>query len=71
MFSTFLKTNFSFWVTITLSSANAYSLDQWKILSFGKELKGRKQCGLKEKILVISILSFSLNAFSAFPKCKI
>ena len=34
------KTNFNFSVTLILSSANAFNLDQPKILSFGKEIKG-------------------------------
>ena len=33
------KTNFNFSVTFILSSANAFSLDQSKILSFGKMVK--------------------------------
>ena len=43
MFSTLLKTNFNIWVTFTLSSANSFSLDQSKILSFGKELNTKPQ----------------------------
>ena len=39
MFSTLPKSNFNFWVTFILSSANAFNLDQSKNLSFGKELK--------------------------------
>ena len=38
MFSTILKTNFNFLVKFILSSANAFSLDSSKVLSFGKEL---------------------------------
>ena len=38
MFSTLLKTNFNFWVTFILLSANAFNLDQPKILLFGKAL---------------------------------
>ena len=38
MFSTHPKTNFSFAVTFTLSSANAFNLDQSKNWLFGKEL---------------------------------
>ena len=38
MFSTLSKTNFNFLVTVILSSAYTFSLDQPKILSFGKEL---------------------------------
>ena len=37
MFSAHLKTNFSFSVTFMMSSAYAFSFDQSKILSFGKE----------------------------------
>ena len=36
--STLPNTNFSFWVTIILSSANAFNLVKAKILLFGKEL---------------------------------
>ena len=38
MFPTFPKTNFNFSFTFILSSANAFNLDQSKILSFGKGL---------------------------------
>ena len=38
MFSTLPKTNFNFSLPFILSSANAFNLDQSKILSFGKEL---------------------------------
>ena len=38
MFSTNPKTNFNFSVTFILSSADAFNLDQSKILLFGKEL---------------------------------
>ena len=38
MFSTLPKTNFYFSVTFILSSANAFNLEQSKILSFGKGL---------------------------------
>ena len=38
MFSTLPKSNFNFWFTFILSSANAFNFDQSKILSFGKEL---------------------------------
>ena len=38
MFSTPPKTNFYFSVIFFLSSANAFNLDQSRILSFGKEL---------------------------------
>ena len=38
MFSTLPKTNSSFSVTYILSSANAFNLEQSKILSCGKEL---------------------------------
>ena len=39
MFSTLSKTNFNFSGKFILSSANAFSFDQSKVLSFGKELK--------------------------------
>ena len=39
MFSSFPKTNFNSLVTVSLSSANAFTLDRSKILSFGTELK--------------------------------
>ena len=39
MFSTLPETNFNFWVTFILSSANAFNLDQYTNLLFGKELK--------------------------------
>ena len=39
MFSTLPKTNVNFSFTFILSSANAFNLDQSKILSFGKEFK--------------------------------
>ena len=35
MFSTLQKTNFKLSITFILSSANAFNLDQFKILSFG------------------------------------
>ena len=35
---TLLTWNISFWVTLILSSAKAFGLEQSKILSFGKEL---------------------------------
>ena len=38
MFSTLPKTNFTFSFGFILSSANAFNLDQSKILLFGKEL---------------------------------
>ena len=38
MFSTLPKTNFDFLFKFILSSANAFNLDQSKILSFGKQL---------------------------------
>ena len=40
-FSTLLKTNFYVWAIFILSSADAFNLDQSKILSFGKELMAR------------------------------
>ena len=39
MFSTLPKLNFNCTVTFILSSANAFNLDQSKILSFGNELR--------------------------------
>ena len=39
MFSTHSTKNFCFQVTFILSSVNAFNLDQFKNLSFGKELK--------------------------------
>ena len=39
MFSTLPKANFNFSVTFILSSSRAFSLDQCKNLSFGKELR--------------------------------
>ena len=38
MFSTLPETNFNYAVTLDLSSANAFNLDQSKNLLFGKEL---------------------------------
>ena len=38
MFSIYPKKNFCFYVTFILLSANAFNLDQYKKLSFGKEL---------------------------------
>ena len=38
LFSTLSKTNFKFLFTFILSPADAFNLDQSKILSFGKEL---------------------------------
>ena len=47
MFSTHPKTYFSFLIAFKLSSANAFNLDQSKILSFGKEfIKNKKQEGI-------------------------
>ena len=43
MFSTLSKTNFNFSPAFILSSANAFNLDQSKILSFGKELRVMKK----------------------------
>ena len=43
MFSTLPKTNFNFSVAFNLSSANAFNLDQSKILLCGKELNDVKQ----------------------------
>ena len=42
MFSIGPKTNFNFSVIFILSSASALNLDQFKNLSFGKELKNLK-----------------------------
>ena len=39
MFSTIRKTDYMFWVTFKLSSANAFNLDKFKNVSSGKELK--------------------------------
>ena len=39
MFSSLPKTNFNSLVTFIMLSANAFNLDQSKILSFAKELK--------------------------------
>ena len=39
MFSTHPNKNFCFSIEFILSFANAFNLDQSKILSFGKELK--------------------------------
>ena len=39
MFSTLAKINVTFFVTFILSYVNAFSLDKFKILSFGKELR--------------------------------
>ena len=39
MFSTLPRTNFNFSITLILLSANAFDLDQSKILSFGNGLK--------------------------------
>ena len=38
MLSVHCKTHFNFLIIFILSSANAFNLDQSKILSFGKEL---------------------------------
>ena len=43
MFSALPGTNFNFWVTIILSSANFLNLDYFQILSFGKELTHYKK----------------------------
>ena len=39
MFSVLFKSNFNLWVPLIFLSANAFNLEQSKILSFGKELK--------------------------------
>ena len=50
MFSTLPKTNFNFSVAFNLSSANAFNLDQSKILLCGKELRLEKHSIILNKI---------------------
>ena len=42
MFSTVPKTNFNFSVTFILLSANAFNLEESKILTFGKRVKHKQ-----------------------------
>ena len=50
MFSTHPETRFNFSIAFILSSANAFSLVQSKILSFGKEVKWRRKlCCSKDR----------------------
>ena len=68
MFSTLPKTNFYFSVTFTLLSANAFSLDQSKIL-FSKELRYRKSLRKKkEKYCLLLSLYFKMLFFSQLYK---
>ena len=57
----FPNTNFNFSVTSILSRANAFNLDQYIILLFGKELSSDRPNTLweKEKEQVTSIFPFS------------
>ena len=54
MFSTLTITNFNFSVSFILSTANAFNLDQSKILSFGKELNMNQMTGFALFQLYIS-----------------
>ena len=56
MFSTFPKQNLNFSFTFVLLSANAFNLDQSKILSFGKELKCLQLHGTSSKFKSTFIL---------------
>ena len=68
MFSTLPKTNFNFSVAFNLSSANAFNLDQSKILLCGKELNHGHHQGLNEiskqmrRFNGLEHTSWSLNA---------
>ena len=58
-----LQNEFQFLITIILSSANAFNLDQSKNLSFGKELNDNAE---KEGIIVLERdISFLYNVFIA------
>ena len=52
MFFTLTKTEIVIQVTFNLSSANAFNLDQSKILLFGKELSEFKLCLLRVQIMI-------------------
>ena len=59
MFSAHPNTNFNFWITFILSSANAFNLDYSKILSFGKELSIVNKLPHKDIVDLLSLLAFS------------
>ena len=73
MFSTLPKTNFNFSVAFNLSSANAFNLDQSKILLCGKELReNRSREGVTERSdCNMQSLPFPILAFNPFPDDRI
>ena len=65
MFSTLSKPNFNSSFTFILSSANVLTSEQFKILSFGKELNfecHRHFATLNVKIVVLSSLGTKYNS---------
>ena len=61
MFSTLHKTNFKFSVTFILSSANAFNLDQSKILLCGKDLS-------HVYFIICNYYKFEKSTFLSFGK---
>ena len=80
MFSSLSRTNFRFFISFILLSANTFNLDEYKMLSFDKELNpfphnhflmrlGKKSFGNivgKGEIACTSNFSFSHNVFYSF-----
>ena len=67
MFYSLPKTNFNFWVTFILSSANAFYLEQSEISLFGIELKKYPVGTLEGKIndqLIIFLVYWAINMAS-------
>ena len=73
MFSTLPKTNFSFFFTFILSSANAFNLDQSKNMSFGKESKvmhANEMLLFTQKLGDVFVMNQQLNnGMSFLRKC--
>ena len=78
MFSTLPKTNFNFSVAFNLLSANAFNLDQSKILLCGKELKSQKVSSVFQKYpkicvffnLLVCITALTLMSLSSYRNWK-
>ena len=71
MFSTLSKTNFQFSVTFSLSSANAFSLDQSKLLSRGKGVKEFNSLTIAFQVLKVEIVWSTLQPRITFCRCPV
>ena len=67
LFSTLLKTNLIFWITLNLLSANAFNLDKSVILLFGNGLSLSKTLWKKAFQIRSQVLGLQRISFNPFP----